>query len=169
MAQKVEFTDNGLRVGLDSVQVDCKVNTFKHIVLIEKNRHPDQLKISTAFDKIYRFYYMGGDSLFMENCGLIKDIFIAVDIKTDNIISVFIFFIDKTIVPNLITEIDHTYNAPVLKSQSAVSGVATNSKIMWDKNGITALLTLHGTSKFLNLRISGKYDMDRISPTVFYH
>jgi len=144
MALRIEFTENGLNI----ISLGINIHASGNIVLKKLSLHPGKNSIRPWFEEEYEYYFIDSVSMFIPECGLVKEIFIATD-KEKIVVGIFLFLEEHS--DKLTEELSKIYDSPLLKSDSFVNGSASGSKVFWKKNDIPVFLSNAVNSPYIKL------------------
>lgn len=155
MAQKVEFNDNGLNI----VQLGLSVKELTGVKFVDLKQRTDlNLKygIVNAQDD-FHYYYIVSDSMYIENGGLFKDIFFAVD-KSEKIRGIILMFEEFS--DEIIPAINTVFGNPNIKSKSPIG-----EKAAWKKNDVSLLMSIYSDGDNTKISITNT-SLEENSPGV---
>lgn len=132
MAQKIEVTENGLNV----FSIGDNVNQVKLDIKSANGRIKRQELIAPFTDR-FNYYFIASDSMFMEQAGLISEVFIGTD-TTGKICGIFMVLKDAS--ENILPVLTKALGDPRLKSETAIGDQSLWSKVYWPKNDIDFFL-----------------------------
>jgi hypothetical protein len=147
MAQKVEFREKGISIlQLDQKIEELEIDAFDKI----ENHKGIKTGYQGGFTTIYDYYFIKGDSMYIEGCAVIKDIFFAAN-KNGRIRGVFLSF--DCYCENLVLQLQNVFGAPLSQSSSGIGSYFKTSKLFFKKNEIDVFLITYDGEQISKIMI----------------
>lgn len=163
MAQKIEFAERGLNI----VTINSNINEIKKVRLEPIKKYIDNEQIRPWFEDNFNYYFINSDSMFIENVGIVKNVFAASD-KSGEIMGIFIF-LDNPNKERLLSMMNNMFDSALLASETSIEGQHVWSKMFWKKNNISVFLDKNRDSDFIKISIIVKVDEDTMPGINVYY
>lgn len=145
MSQKLELKEDGLNF----VKLGARIDTVAMVAPIAKHRKIADIRM--AFNNQFDYYFIDSDSMFIDDAGIVKDVFLARG-RSGEVASIFIFLENAN--SSLVPLINKVFGDPKLQAASSVSGLPTNSKFFWKKKDVSVFLLFQRGSTYSKITIS---------------
>lgn len=158
VAQNLKFSNTGL-VGISIGQNLKNIDLFKYDLL--ENRKSNSA-IFYSPNTTSNFYYVISDSLILEDCIPVTQLFFTTDL-TGYVNTIFIFVANVN--EMIFEKINTAFGVQKLQSNSSISNISTNSKSYWKLDNIRTLLTNYGSKRSVKISIVN-VDSDLGEPSI---
>ncbi len=163
MAQKIELTEKGLNI----INIDSNINEIKKLKLESIIKYIGNERIRPWFADNFNYYFINSDSMFIENAGIVKDVFAASG-KSGEIKGIFIF-LDNPNKERLLSMMNNIFDSALLASETSIESQHVRSKMFWKKNNISVFLDKNRDSDFIKISIIVNVDEDTMPGINVYY